>query len=68
LTDGSPLLGCRLETIALGLDLRFGERGIVLLPRVRDAAEIDRLHRLVEALRSVKSLEEFEGLIGGRGP
>jgi hypothetical protein len=54
-----------LEAIDLGLELRFGQEALRLLPRVREIAELERLRGLKAALRQVASPAEFESLLGG---
>jgi hypothetical protein len=48
-----------LEAIALGIELRYGDSGIALLPRIRAINDPDRLQRLVDMLHEQGDLERF---------
>ncbi len=49
-----------LEAIELGLNLRFGEESLKLMPRIRRIRKLDRLRTIKEAIRTVPELAEFE--------
>ena len=50
-----------LEALGLGLELRFGEAGLALLPRVKEIKDLTRLETLVAVLRKSDRIEDFEG-------
>jgi hypothetical protein len=52
-----------LDAITLGIKLRFGEPGIVLLPRIRAIKDPDRLQRLVDTLHEEGDLERFKAFL-----
>jgi len=49
-----------LEGIELGLSLRFGEKGLEMMPRIREIQDLSRLKALKEKIRTAVSAEEFE--------
>jgi hypothetical protein len=52
-----------LEAIALGLEVRFKEPGLKLLPKVRAIEEVAKLRALARALKTGKSLDEVRRLV-----
>ena len=52
-----------LEGIALGLELKFGAKGLQVLPDVQEIQDPDLLEVLHRALREVQTLDEFEQLL-----
>ena len=48
-----------LNGLALALELRFGERGLRLLPEIEQRADANTLQALMEAIRRVASPEEL---------
>lgn len=48
-----------LAAIEVGLDLKFGGRGLSMLPEIYRIGDIDVLRAIVEGLKSVKSLEDL---------
>ncbi len=51
-----------LEGIALGLELRFGESGLRLLPEIRAIEEVALLQAIHGALRTINDPEELRQL------
>ena len=49
-----------LEAIELGLSLRFGEKGLRLMGRIRRIDDIDRLKAIKNAIISVPTISEFQ--------
>lgn len=52
-----------LSAIALGLELKFGETALELMPRVSQIKNVARLTALKDAIKTVNSLAEFQNLI-----
>ena len=48
-----------LNGIALGLDLKFGEAGLKLLPEIKKISELKMLLAIHNAIRSSKNVEEL---------
>ncbi|MBI4607085.1 MAG: hypothetical protein HY721_34405 [Planctomycetes bacterium] len=46
-----------LESIELGLNLRFGREGLALLPKVQELEDLDRLRALQRTTFKARSLE-----------
>ena len=60
-----------LDGIDLGLELRFGSRGMELLPHLRRIQDLDTLRQVKELLRvrdtTLEDLERFIAESGGNG-
>ncbi len=52
-----------LSAIALGLELKFGETALELMPAVSQIKNVARLTELKDAIKTVNSLAEFQNLI-----
>jgi len=52
-----------VEGIELGLSLKFGEKGLKLMPRIRKIQDIGRLKALKDVIRTAGSAEEFKKFI-----
>ena len=52
-----------LEAIELGLTIKFGARGLRLLPMIRAFKEMDRLEMVKEAIKATDNLKEIEELL-----
>ncbi len=52
-----------LSAIALGLELKFGETALELMPAVSQIKNVTRLTELKDAIKTVNSLAEFQNLI-----
>jgi predicted transposase YdaD len=52
-----------LSAIALGLELKFGETALELMPAVSQIKNVARLTELKDAIKAVNSLAEFQNLI-----
>ena len=52
-----------LEAIELGLTVKFGTRGLRLLPEIRGLKELDRLEMVKEAIKATDDLKEIEELL-----
>jgi hypothetical protein len=50
-----------LAGIELGLELRFGEEGLRLLPEIRQIEEVEVLGAIHAGLKRVGSLDELRG-------
>lgn len=50
--------------LRLGLELRFGEAGLALLPKVMEIKDLKRLEDLVRALMTSDRIEDFEAKLG----
>lgn len=61
------LLG-RLDTIRLGLKLRFGQPGLDLLPRVRAVTELATLDAIVQAIETAPNLDAIRQLLPPEAP
>ena len=48
-----------LNSIELGLELKFGGTGLEILPEISQITDLDVLKQIRQALRSIKSLEEL---------
>ena len=48
-----------LNSIELGLELKFGASGLEILPEISQITDLDVLKQIRQALRSVESLEEL---------
>ena len=51
-----------LDGIELGLTLKFGSRGLKVLPEIRKIEDIDMLRTIHEGLKTVNSLEELRSI------
>jgi len=47
------------SAIALGLELRFGKKGLRLMKKIREISDIDRLKELKKEIIKAKNLKEF---------
>ncbi len=60
-----------LDGIRLGLELRFGDQGVKLLPRLKEVQDMDTLQRVMDLLRqrdtTLEDLEHFIAEYGGNG-
>ncbi len=58
-----------LNGIRLGLELRFGDQGMKLLPRLKEVQDVDTLQRVIDLLRrrdtTLEDLERFIAESGG---
>lgn len=52
-----------LEGIELGLDIKFGKTGIMLMNLIREIKEIEKLEKIKERIRKADKLEEVEELL-----
>ena len=50
-----------IEAIELGLTLRFGDKALDLMPKVRRMRKIDKLQALKEAIKTANDLSDFKG-------
>lgn len=57
-----------LEALELGLELRFGKRGLALMPQLRKISDVAKLRALTAAIRHVKKLAEFSKVAGPHSP
>ncbi|PSF37586.1 transposase [Aphanothece hegewaldii CCALA 016] len=48
-----------LSGIELGLDLKFGDVGLQLMPEIREIQDVETLKRVRESLRTVQTLDEL---------
>ena len=53
-----------LENIAFGLELKFGVEGTQLLPAIHGIDDVNVLRALWKAVRTAKSLDQFEMVYG----
>lgn len=51
-----------LSGIELGLDLKFGDAGLQLMPEIREIQDVETLRRVRESLRTVQTLDELRQL------
>ncbi len=60
-----------LNGIGLGLELRFGDQGVKLLPRFKEVQDVDTLQQVTDLLRvrdtTLEDLERFIAESGGNG-
>jgi predicted transposase YdaD len=52
-----------LSAIALGLELKFGETALELMPTVSQIKNVEKLTALKDAIKTVNSLAEFQQMI-----
>jgi flagellar biosynthesis/type III secretory pathway protein FliH len=52
-----------LSAISLGLDLRFGIKGLKLYERIGQTSSVEKLTAIKDAIRAAKDLEEIESLL-----
>ena len=50
-----------IEAIELGLTLRFGDKALELMPKVRRMRKIEKLQALKEAIKTANDLSDFKG-------
>ena len=50
-----------IEAIELGLTLRFGDKALDLMPKVRRMRKIEKLQALKDAIKSANDLSDFKG-------
>ena len=55
------------SAIALGLELRFGKKGLRLMKKIREISDINRLKELKKEIIKAKSLEDFSKRIKNGG-
>ncbi len=55
----------RLEGIELGLRLKFGERGVALLPEIREIKSEEKLKTVLDAIESASSPDDLRRLWAG---
>jgi hypothetical protein len=48
-----------LEAVAMGLECKFGEPGLALMPRIREWKSVTKLQALTEAIRKASTLGEI---------
>jgi hypothetical protein len=48
-----------LGSIELGLELKFGDEGLQLLPEITEIRNLETLKKIRAALRNVQSIEEL---------
>lgn len=53
-----------LSGIAMGLELRFGDEGLQLLPEIQTLDRIEILETILVAIKTVGSLEELRRVYG----
>lgn len=51
-----------LNAIELGLDLKFGEEGLKLMPEIREIDDIDVLRAIRSKIKPAKSLDELRAI------
>ena len=51
------------EAVRLGLELRFGDAGLGLFPRVSETKDVGRLRRLIELLRTAEKLDDLKAFL-----
>ena len=54
------------EAIELGLNLRFGDKGLQLMDRIRQIDDTDRLYMIKNAVLTTKTIPEFQSIIEKR--
>ena len=54
-----------LEGIELGISLRYGEKALVLMDRIAEIKDNDRLLAIKEAIKTTDDLEAFKRVIEG---
>ncbi len=52
-----------LEAVELGLNLKFGDAGTKLMPKVREIQDADKLKMIKESLKSMNNISDIEMLI-----
>ena len=52
-----------LDTIELGLSIKFGINGIRLLPTIRAIENMNRLEMIKEAIKATDKLKEIEAVL-----
>ena len=50
-----------IDAIELGLTLRFGDKALELMPKVRRMRKIEKLQALKEAIKTANDLSDFKG-------
>jgi predicted transposase YdaD len=55
-----------LSAIELGLEFKFGEAGLQLMPEIRQIEDIDLLERLRNAIKTVESPQAFRRIYYNR--
>ncbi|MBI4607084.1 MAG: cytosolic protein [Planctomycetes bacterium] len=55
-----------LESIELGLNLRFGREGLALVPRIREIEALHHLRALLRALFKAKQIDGVKRALGGQ--
>jgi hypothetical protein len=51
-----------LKAIELGLGLKFGDKGLKILPRIRKVTEVETLRAIVDALKQDVALHDLRKL------
>jgi hypothetical protein len=54
------------EAIELGLNLRFGDKGLQLMDRIRQIDDTDRLYMIKNAVLTAETIPEFQNIIEKR--
>ena len=49
-----------VESLEMGLNLRFGPKGLTYMPRINRMRKIERLKSLQQALYTARDISEFE--------
>ena len=51
------------EAIELALELKFGDQGLLLVPRIRDISSIEKLEQIKNTLRKADTLDQIASLL-----
>ena len=52
-----------LEAIELGLTIRFGKKGLKMMPRIRKIQSLERLTALKDAIKTAATAEDFGNVL-----
>ncbi len=58
--------GILLGSLQTVLEMKFGDRGLILYPKIRRIQKTDRLEKILQAAKSAKSEEEILKAIKGK--